>query len=190
MLWQQVRCHFHRITDLFVDSLRESSSRTRVQCRAVLPRLRCAEVEWCARAACHRSLCAACTRPQRWGAPPCARPPSRNPIAPSAVGRPPRAHHSQPLTLLPYHCNYSINWKQVRSAHAPGWWSGWCCQDWNYVSVSVYHWLSLLIGRGCHKQYEYVTTQETLKTDKFNQAVSLIPKLLTPNINERFNVYL
>lgn len=68
-------CHFHYSTDLFVESLRESSSRTRVQCRAELPRLRYAEVEWCARAARHRSLCASCTRPQWRGVEPPPSPP-------------------------------------------------------------------------------------------------------------------
>lgn len=68
-------CHFHWSTDLFVESLRESSSRTRVQCRAELPRLRYAEVEWCARAQRDRSLCASCTRPQWRGVEPPPSPP-------------------------------------------------------------------------------------------------------------------
>lgn len=45
----------------------ESRTLERVYSARRLPWLLCAEVEWCARAERHRSLCASCTRPHWWG---------------------------------------------------------------------------------------------------------------------------
>lgn len=88
----------------------ESRSRTRVRCRTVMPTLRFAEVEWCARARPHRSLYANCTRPQWRGA-----------IQPSAdsyyeILPLPRTNPSSPCVLMVITSYYFITlgwWYQV-----------------------------------------------------------------------------
>lgn len=94
VLWQRYLSHFHQITDLFVESLRESSSRTRIQCRARMPRLWCAEVEWWARARRQRSLCAGCTRPQ-WGG-------ARAAALATTPNNAPQPTHKYPFLPMPF----------------------------------------------------------------------------------------